>query len=137
MSDYDFKFHHLRTLHHSDRYSTVRLTVCLAWLALLSCADSHCHFFEAQQLAQNLLLLAKNTKQDTSISSNTSHFKPSLVQAHSQPMGALASGAEASDMKLFRSGCVPACGSVVLFMCWHGGKFLCFPPASMLLYLFI
>lgn len=109
------------SLHHSDSYSTVRLTVCLAWLVLLCCADSQSgmSFSEAQQLARPLPPLAKNTKQDASLSSDTSHFKPSLwMQAHSQSIGVPVSGAEAEEIKpqLFMSGCVPACGHVVIVL---------------------
>lgn len=106
------------------RYFTVRLTVCLAWLFLLYCADSQSgvSFFEAQQLAQTLPPLAKNTKQDASPSSDTSHFKPSLwMQDNSQPIGVLVLGAKAAEMRpqLLMSGCMPACVGVVLFMCLH------------------
>lgn len=98
-----------------------------------------CHFFEAEQLAQPLPLLAKNRKQDTSLSSNTSHFKPSLyMQALSQPIGALVSGAEAAEMKpqLLMSGCVPACVGVLLFMCLHVWESFYFSPACMFVYFY-
>lgn len=141
MSDYDYKAPHLLCLQFALlRYFTVRLTVCLAWWVLLCCADSQSgmSFFETQQLAQTLPPLAKNTKQDASPSSDTSHFKPSLwMQDNSQPIGALVSGAEAAEMRawVLMSGYVPACVGVVLFLCLHVCISVYFPPVCMFVYL--
>lgn len=124
MSVYDYKPPHLRrrqfasliAIFHSE-IDSVPCLVSPASPALL--IQSGMSFLEAQQLAQPLPPLAKNTKQDASLSSNTSYFKPSLwMQAHSQPIGTLVSGAEEAQMKLHIL--MPGCGRIIhIFACMH------------------
>lgn len=88
-------------------------------------------FSEAQQLAHTLTVLAKNTKQDASLSTILT------MQIHSQPIGALVSPSRAVKIKLHMSGCMPPCVVVVVFICLHVfiSVFICFTLACMLVYL--
>lgn len=86
------------------------------------------HFSEAQQLAHTLTVLAKNTKQDASLSTILT------MQIHSQPIGALVSPSRAVKIKLHMSGCMPPCVVVVVFICLHVFLYVSLLPACFCIY---